>query len=609
MAHVVYPNYAPNQSILGGHAANQWWMHMLVLIKAGWRYMASGGGHAAAAKDATRDPRNCRFLTPGLVSRGTGAAASIGAKTGEDVLLTGLTGLVVPSATNGNKGGSEGNFLVLSGCASGANNTIMQITEVVSTTSCRARTVITLNAAVASDANSGAITWTEYDLLGSTYNTGLKDYYKWIVLRGPSVLKVAFTASPTGTFLRGEKVTQGTAEGEIIGITWDPDTGAGWAVILHRQTGGGAAARGWATGSAVTGASSGATFTPTGVTEYVTEVCFADGHATAATRAYGVMSGWSTCCALDGGTEEAMLPSTLAGAGGLAGAAGCTASVHPGGGGTGNSFPVIGMSIMGRPEQTANAVYQHCIGNYNLDVNVPGYAQLVAANCIGRAGVSPDGTFWALFGCPGLGPYGFGGYMHARLDDTEEGDMWLFSSKAGGAAYKTVNYLTDSTSRYIHNGNLQNMSECWVPFSDYTDSQTAPTYAGWNSWRARGLVSGASGTYSTTTDRYLPTIGMYLNGWRTSQALGRQTATVAVVVASATPTLYREHPVLGADYAAMRYRKGRVRWMAYSNANAQAGDTMGGKQWVVVRDIAANDGNYLTTMIGPWDGSSTPLPG
>lgn len=605
MAHIVYPNVAPNQSITAGHAANQWWMHMLVLIKSGWRYMASGGGHAAAAKDATRDPRNCRFLTPGLVSRGTGAVATIGAKTGEDILLTGLTGLVAPTASNTLKGGSEGNFLVFSGCASAANNTIMQITKVVSATSCYARAVITLNAAVASDANSGAITWTEYDLLDSTYNTGFKDYYKWIVLRGPSVLKMAFTSSPSGTFLRGEKVTQGTAEGELIGITWDPDTGIGWAVILHRQTGAGGAARGWATGVAVTGASTGVTFTPTGVTEYVTEACFADGHATAATRAYGVMSGWTTCCALDGSTEEAMLPSTLAGAGGLAGAAGCTASVQPGGGGTGNTFPVIGMSLMGRPEQTSNAVYQHCIGNYNLDVNVPGYAHLVSTNCIARADVSPDGTFWALFGTPSLGPYGFGGYIHARLDDTEEGDVWLFSNKAGGAGWKGVNWTTDSTSRYVHNSSLQNMSECWSPYSDFTDT----AWAGWNSWRGRGLVSGASGTYATTTDRYLPTAGMMSYSFRGNNCLGRNTATVATVVASATPTLHREHPVLGADQSGLRYRKGRVRWQAWTNANAQAGDTVGGKQWVVVRDLGTNDPNYLTTILGPWDGTSTPLIG
>lgn len=606
MAHVVYANYPPSTSVPGGHAANQWWMLTRALIKAGWRYMASGGD---AAKDATRDPRNDKFAIGGWTSTGNnGTGATIGAKTGEDVLITGLTGMVSPSSANSNKGGSEGNFLVLSGCASAANNTVFQITEVVSATSVRARTVVNLNAAVASDANSGSITWTEYDPLQQVYTTTLSNNYKWICLRGASVLKMAFTASPTGTFLRGEKVTQGTAEGELVGITWDPDTGSGWAVIMHRQTGSGGAARGWATASAVTGSSSSATFTPTGVTEYVEEVVFADGHQTAAIRAQGTLSAWMTMCALDGGTEEAMLPSTLAGAGGLGGAAGCTATVHPGGGGTGNAFPTIGMGFAGRPEQTSNGNYQH-MSSYDSNGQPPGFAHISAANCIGRAGQSPDGNFWIIFGVPTVGPYCFPGLMHVRFDDTEEGDVWLWGAKAGGAMYHGANFLTDSTSRYMPTVSVASGGDHWVPFSDYSDSNTAPAWSGWNTWRARGMVSGASGTYTSTVDRYLPTVGLLPYAHRVAQGMGSNTNDPDTVKAAATPTLVRDHPIAAAYWSGYKYRKGRARWLAYVNGSPQAGDTLAGKQWVCARDIGVNNPQYLAPILGPWDGTSTPLVG
>lgn len=78
----------------------------------------------------------------------TGAAASIGTLSSGVLTLTGLTGMTQNSV---------GNFLTVSGAASGGNNGTFLIVEYVSATS-----VKTSNASgVASDANNGAISWTE----------------------------------------------------------------------------------------------------------------------------------------------------------------------------------------------------------------------------------------------------------------------------------------------------------------------------------------------------------------------------------------------------------------------------------------------------------------
>lgn len=597
MAHIVYANNAPYTSIAGGHSANHWWLLTRCMMKAGWRYMASGG---ASAKDTSKDPRSNKFGN--VTSTGiTGAAASIGAKTGYDVLVTGVTGLVSPLANNSNKGGSEGNYLVFSGCASAANNTIMQITKVVSSTSCYARPVITPNSAVATDANNGAITWTEYSAITSTYDSTLPNAYMWIVLRGPSILRMAFTAaSPTGEFLRGEKVTQGSAEGELLGITWDPDTGDGWAVIMHRQAGAAGGALGWATASAITGASSGATFTPGTVVEYVVEQVFSSNNASATSRQQGALGAWTTCCALDGGTEQAMLPSEIATA-----AAGCTASVHPGGGGTGNSFPVIGMAFLGNPSAATSSNWQHG-SSYDSNGQPPGYGHVSVANCIGRADLSPDGTFTLLVGCPTTGPYVFGGFSHQRVDDTEDGDVWPYVVRANAPNQYSVNSYTDQTARYRANDGVQAIGDLWLVWGDYSDSNTFS--GGWKSWRARGTVAGGTG-FPSTLDRFIGCSSAFAYSTRSGMSLSYNVTEVETIKAAAVPTILRDHPVLLSSVSTYKYRKGRPRWFAHINGISQCGDTFGNKQWLVIRDATMADANRLTPVIGPWDGTNTPVVG
>src|SRR5574338_1289047 len=82
------------------------------------------------------------------ISGQTGIALSVLSKVGNQVTLTGLTGMTAESA---------GRFLSIGGAASAANNGVFEIITYISATS-----VVIINAAgVAPDANNGSLTWIE----------------------------------------------------------------------------------------------------------------------------------------------------------------------------------------------------------------------------------------------------------------------------------------------------------------------------------------------------------------------------------------------------------------------------------------------------------------
>jgi hypothetical protein len=93
---------------------------------------------------------------------------------------------------------------------------------------------------------------------GST-TMGLDQVSAWIVLSGPTTIRVPLTSAPTGTFLRNENVTQSGsgATGSIFGYVWDSVGSSGWAVISP-QTGT------FNNTGTITGATSGATLSPPG---------------------------------------------------------------------------------------------------------------------------------------------------------------------------------------------------------------------------------------------------------------------------------------------------------------------------------------------------------
>lgn len=262
--------------------------------------------------------------------------------------------------------------------------------------------------------------------------------------------------------------------------------------------------------------------------------------------------------------------------------------------------------MSGRPEGTATSSWQH-MSSYDGNTNVPGYAHVSVANCIGRANQSPDGTFTIFFGVPATGPYVFPGLSHMRLDDTEEGDVWLFGVKACAQSHG-INLLTDQTARYTGANSAAVPSDFWTPYSEYTDSTTAPFWSGWRTWRGRGMVAGATG-FPSTTDRYLPALGHYPWNHRPGHGPGVNSAEGESVKAAAVTTVLRDHPLLATHFSGYKYRKGRARWLAMITGSPQAGDTFVNKQWVCLRDITPNNHQLISPIVGPWDGTSTPLVG
>src|SRR5574338_291885 len=117
---------------------------------------------------------------------GGGTTASVTTVTNGIATVTGLTGMVVPS---GGSPGSAGHTLTITGAASGGNNGTFQVQTVIDATS-----VTIINpSAVASDANNGAITWTENDPLSQVYPPSMtvaNAIGAWLVLQGPSTLKL-----------------------------------------------------------------------------------------------------------------------------------------------------------------------------------------------------------------------------------------------------------------------------------------------------------------------------------------------------------------------------------------------------------------------------------
>src|SRR4051812_10397804 len=89
-----------------------------------------------------------------------------------------------------------------------------------------------------SSGNNGNDSWgNNGDPLLDTYPSFLNSALGcWIVMRGPSTLKIPINVAPTGAPLRGEKITQAntSAEGELIGYVYDAASTSGWMVVMPR---------------------------------------------------------------------------------------------------------------------------------------------------------------------------------------------------------------------------------------------------------------------------------------------------------------------------------------------------------------------------------------
>lgn len=584
MAHVVLANVAPPDY------TSAWTFQSIYkltrcLKKAGWKVLASSD---ATTKDTTGLPQNDKWGAG--VTTNSGTAPSITVKTSDLITVTGLSGLSTDAF-----GGSEGRFITFTGASSAGNNGTFQIVQVLSTTSC----VIRNASGVAPDANNGAggFAWTEKDPLldvPSGFSSGVTvtlGTAAWIVMQGPSTLKIPFGTFPTGTFLRGEKITQATtlAEGELIGVTYDPTSGIGYAVILPRHTGTGGGARGWSNSDVITGTSSTATFTPSGAPEeFVREVVFFRDSADTQRKGH-----WAYCC-LSTTTENTQRFSYLA-----ANAAGCTATVAPAYGGTANALAAV----------PSNGVFGMCgtLGggsssfweNSNQWGASTGNTHIMVANAIERPGQSADGSFTVVWNLSSVDNSSYGGITLQRCDDSEEGDVDPFA--AFHQAGYTSSYNTYNTT-YLKNG---------------TQGETSDTYSIWgsilmrtdrNMWkgtRRRGLspdrvIYLAGGVVSRFV---FNTLTPFMNG--NGNAVNDPELTASTYVQS----ILREPIWMGNMNSGARTRKGTLRWI-FMACGGQCHDTWDGKRWVQFRNVYAtttvnNDGMAL--LMGPWDQSSIPV--
>lgn len=294
--------------------------------------------------------------------------------------------------------------------------------------------------------------------LADAYNSAWDTLPIWIVHQGASFIKHTITGAPTPgpnplgplfpDFLPGEPVVQATsgAIGEWQGYSFDATNG-GHATIRPRT--------GTFDGThTVTGSWSGATYTPSAVATYTEQIVIAC--TTNTTQGYMAVNP-----ALNMATESASAFSTLATS------AGCTATVAPGLGGTGNAFPTLAFSVCGDwTVPTANYFFG---GNQAI-----GKAQIEVKDMVGTAYVSPDGSFWCGTGNGGSGATQMEGFGRFLCDGCEPADLYPVAwFRMSQQQYSSIN------ARQICTTNAGLAESQFFIQENY--------YVNWRSWRKRGM--------------------------------------------------------------------------------------------------------------------------
>jgi hypothetical protein len=533
--------------------------------KAGWKFKASSNG---TTKVSNSDPAADQWGA-GTVSNTGAAAASIAAPTQGRATVTGLTGIVAAD---------KGKFLLIAGAATGANNNQHQIEEILSATSVR---IDARNFAVASDANNGALTWSILDPLGQGYlNTAfVMTTIAWWCAQGPSILKIPITTASTGTFIRGENVVQATtnAEGELLGYTYYNNTG--WLVISPRVRGSGGGVHGWATSNVITGGRSGATVSQNGTAlDYVYEVVFAKPANLATIQ---ILLGQFNTVA-----DSAEMFSFCATQ------AGCTATVHPGGGGTGNAFGAHAWVAWGT-NSTPTFGSTINVSTMTLDCS-----NLVCVDAIPEQNYTADGSWTVFFMGHASGGAAIGGtfYSFQRLNDTEEGEISPYVSLVPPAS-KTL-YGQGRTSaggvagvNTRSAGSSQSWASIWAAFFG-----AGTAFVALAGWRGRGLA------IETFTELEMAIL-MTIQGTNAFFQYGPGSTVARVQSTANLMTKVREKMWVVAAVSPFVFVKGSFRWMFWVTGD-QVTDTYGNNQeWVQL--ATANDTIFTSNsvmILGPHDG-------
>jgi len=552
------------------------WKLTRALKKTGWKFKASSNG---TTKVSNGDPAADQW-GGGVTSNAGAAAASIAAPTRGRATVTGLTGIVAAD---------KGRFLLISGATTSANNNQHQIEEVLSSTSVR---IDARQFAVASDASNGALTWSILDPLGDLYSTvtaTLDASIAWWCAQGPSVLKIPVTVAASGTFQVGENLVQAStgAEGELLGYTYYRDTG--WLVVAPRLRGTGTGVWGWDTGNVVTGGDSAATVTQNGTAiDYVYEVVFIK--PTANTTMQILVTQAATV-----GTEATELFSFNATQ------SGCTATVHPGGGGTGNTFGAHAWVMWGTNTTAGNGSLVAANTSTFLFLN----SQYVCVDAIPEQNYSADGS-WNLFilttQATTTAPVGGILYGFNRLDNIEEGELSPYVTINPGGT-KTL-YGNSRTTAGTLTTVAGQTDICRLPLS----ALVGTTRVFFNGWRARGIGTLVNGSVPEHfTDFELGALDSIFVGNNPAFELARSQTPAIRMASSASPyaktreliTLYSARAaVSGTSHVA----KGSLRWLYWVSGD-QVTDVYGtDPAWTQL-----SSHNLGAMVVGPSDGAAWAL--
>jgi hypothetical protein len=399
----------------------------------------------------------------------------------------------------------------------------------------------------------------------------------WWCAEGPSTVKIAINVASSGTFVRGEIVTQAGsgATGELLGYVISSVGAGGWLSIMP-QTGT------FNNSGVVTGGTSGATVTATGYNLIRRQMVFA--------KDTTVQKGWIFYEALSD-TEISASSNTALFSDLAANAAGCTATVAPGNSpaATGsNRFPIYGICEIGVVE-TSSGYFWGLGAGYTF-----GKAHMAAVNATPASNVSADGSFFCTYYISSQ--YNMIGLQ--RVDNSESGDLdpFIFVGGTGENVYygpigPAYGYTSGRTQ-----GTTLGVSASW------TNLFLATPVSGTG---AKGYCARTTGTMGVGNDSYC--------GFCLSTTAGNAATNPAQALASLQ---IRNHP----DYAGtppkpiemfsvqtpsvnIVMRKGICRWFGTIPIGA-LNDTADSKQWLV---IFANSGTTNpAVIIGPMDGSTVP---
>ncbi len=395
------------------------------------------------------------------------------------------------------------------------------------------------------------------DPIADTYPANFATNAQWIVMRGPSTFKIPINATP-GNMLRGEKIVQAGsgAIGELIGMVFD--SGSGYAVVAPR-TGT------FNSTNVITGSSSGLSFTPSStIVEFVREVLFSRPAGASSTQVHYI-------CA-DLVSENAQLFSTLATS------TGCTASVPPGCGGTGNTYPTLGMCFRGTPGTTTHTSI--------FNSSTTGYAQIGCANAIGTANETVDGSFYAVYNSATAGA--MEGFFFTKLDNTEPGDLdpyiFYFPQSASPTSWTRTAAATTYTGNQISSAALLSAN---VAFLGYQARGTGMP--------AKDIVSSYMGTTlqvaGTTLASYYYTSSINI---LTSPSITPTYLRIPVWVASNKQSTGSNFPQI----------KGSLKWVFLSSVGNKL-DLFDGRKSICVHSFSG--ATFPPIFIGLYDGISTPL--